>query len=137
MAPGESWPSSPLLELCSSLLSAVRTLAVCMCAETTQIWKGIGSALARAGRSGSAAGTVWALWALSHASLLLLSERRADKGVLNDQKFYFPSSSTDPVNIPFVLPQGDRSGNSSATASAFLLVGFLKLSSFFTFFCPS
>jgi hypothetical protein len=50
---------APLLELCSSLLSAVRTLAVCACAEATQIWEGIGSALTRAGRGGSAAGTVW------------------------------------------------------------------------------
>ena len=71
-------------------------------------------------------------WALSHISLLLVSERRADKGILNDQKFF--SSSTDPMNTPFVLPRGDRSGNSRATASAFYLWVFLKLASFFFFF---
>lgn len=60
-----------------------------MSAEATQIWEGIGSVFTHAGRSGSAAGTVWEVWALSHVSLLLLSERRADNRVLNDQKFYF------------------------------------------------
>lgn len=44
------------------------------------------------------------------------------------------SSSTDPMNTPFVLPQGDRSGNSRAAASACYLWVFLKLVSFF---CPS
>lgn len=37
---------------------------------------------------------------------------------------------------PFVLPRGDRSGNSRAAASAFYFVGLLKLASFFAF-CPS
>jgi hypothetical protein len=79
----------------------------------------------------------WAVCALSHVSLLhlLLSERRADKRVLNDSEVC-SSSSTDPMNTPFVLPRGDRSGNSGAAASAFYFVGLLKLASFFAF-CPS
>ena len=44
------------------------------------------------------------------------------------------------MNTPFVLPRGDRSGNSRAAAlaaaSAFYFVGLLKLASFFPF-CPS
>jgi len=100
-----TWSPSPFLELCSSLLSAVRTQAVCMCAEVTQKWEGIGSALAHAVRSGSAAGTVWAVWALSRVSVLLLLERRVDKGVLNDhfcppQSIPFSRSSQETITIP-------------------------------------
>ena len=98
-----TWSPSPFLELCSSLLSAVRTQAVCMCAEVTQKWEGIGSALAHAVRSGSAAGTVWAVWALSRVSVLLLLERRVDKGVLNDH--FLPSSEHSVLSF---LPGDDN-----------------------------
>ncbi|KAF8500398.1 hypothetical protein F5888DRAFT_1633141 [Russula emetica] len=41
-------------------------------AHPSGVYEGIGSAFTHAGRSGRAAGTVWAVWALSHVSLLLI-----------------------------------------------------------------
>src|SRR6266699_1792336 len=90
MAPGEGRSPSPLLELCSSLLFAVHTQAVCMCAEATQKWEGIGSArpcgtkLQRCWNRVDSMGTFPCL-----SFTPLGAERRAGKGVERPEVYFF------------------------------------------------
>lgn len=109
MAPGEGWSTSPLLELCSSLLSAVRTQVVCICAEVYPR-NGKGSGVHSLMRD-EAAALLEPRGQYGHFPMSLFwfcSSRSGGrtKGFLNDQKFFFLLPQTR-MNTPFVLPRGE------------------------------
>ena len=100
MAPGECWFPSPLLELCSSLLSAIHTQVVCIYAEATLKGKGLGvPSLTR----DEAAELLEPCGSYGHFPESLL----VGKGALNDQKSF---SSTDHMNTPFVCREATGAG---------------------------